>query len=144
MRTIYSCLCEGFANQEKMNCAEQIINAANIAYDMGLSKDALKLAAGFGGGMGVMSACGAVTAGSMVLSELFVKEYAHEGSKEIARLTKELIHKTEESMGSHLCSELRGKYRTPQYGCKVTIESIAKLLDDVIQSEYQKQKGVDE
>ncbi len=136
--TICSCLSQGFPDQEKMNCAEQIINAANIAYDMGLSKDACKLSAGFGGGMGVMSVCGAIAAGSMVLSNLFVKEYAHEGEREIARLTKALIRSAESSMSSHMCRDLRAKYRTPEYGCKVTIEKVGALLDEIIQSEQQK------
>lgn len=134
--TIYSCLAEGFPNQDKMNCAEQLLNAANIAYNMNLSKDACKLSAGFGGGMGIMSVCGAVTSGSMVLSHLFVNEYAHEGTKEIARLTREFIKQTEESMSSYICRDLRGKYRTPEAGCKYTIEGVAKALDKVIEEEY--------
>lgn len=136
--TICTCLSQGFPEQEKLNCAEQIIYAANIAYNMGLSKDACKLSAGFGGGMGIMSVCGAISAGSMVLSNLFVKDYAHEGNKEISRLTKELINNTEASMSSYMCKDLRAIYRTPANGCKATIEGVAKILDDIIALEMRK------
>lgn len=141
MMTIYSCLSQGFPDQEKMNCAEQMINAANIALDMKLSKDACKLSAGFGGGMGMMSVCGAVTSGSMILSHLFVNEYAHEGTKEIARITREFIKETESEMGSYICRDLRGKYRTPKDGCKYTIEGVAKALDKVIADEFARREA---
>lgn len=39
----------GFGQKEDLNCAETILYGANKAYDLGLSRDALKLAAAFGG-----------------------------------------------------------------------------------------------
>lgn len=42
----------GFGEEEDLNCAEKILYAANREYNLGLDKSALKLAAGFGGGMG--------------------------------------------------------------------------------------------
>ena len=68
----------GLDKKEDLNCSETILKAANISYNMKLDKTALKLAAGFGGGMGIESTCGALTGAVMVLSHLFVTERGHE------------------------------------------------------------------
>lgn len=49
---------DGFGSAMDLNCAEKILYGANWAYNMKLPCEALKLAAGFGGGMGVESSCG--------------------------------------------------------------------------------------
>lgn len=46
---------DGFGSAMDLNCAEKILYGANWAYNMKLPGEALKLAAGFGGGMGVES-----------------------------------------------------------------------------------------
>ena len=43
---------DGFGSAMDLNCAEKILYGANWAYNMKLPCEALKLAAGFGGGMG--------------------------------------------------------------------------------------------
>lgn len=63
---------DGFGSAMDLNCAEKILYGANWAYNMKLPVEALKLAAGFGGGMGVESSCGVITGGVMVLSSLYV------------------------------------------------------------------------
>ena len=57
---------DGFGSAMDLNCAEKILYGANWAYNMKLPGEALKLAAGFGGGMGVESSCGVITGGVMV------------------------------------------------------------------------------
>ena len=52
---------DGFGSAMDLNCAEKILYGANWAYNMKLPGEALKLAAGFGGGMGVESSCGVIT-----------------------------------------------------------------------------------
>ena len=59
---------EYYSKERDLNCAETILYAANDAYRLGLDKNALKMAAGFGGGMGIDSVCGALTGGIMVLT----------------------------------------------------------------------------
>ena len=44
---------DGFGSAMDLNCAEKILYGANWAYNMKLPGEALKLAAGFGGGMAV-------------------------------------------------------------------------------------------
>jgi len=136
--SIYTRVRDGFPDQEKMNCAEQILNAANIELGLGLSKESLKLSACFGGGMGVRSLCGAVAGSGMVLAHLFVKEYAHEGEREIARLTKELIEGIEAEQGSHFCKDLRPKYFVEGEGCKNMILIAARHLDALLERERAK------
>ena len=41
---------KGFGNDTDLNCAEKMLYGANWAYDLKLPPEALKLAAGFGGG----------------------------------------------------------------------------------------------
>ena len=80
----------GFGEQEGLNCAEKMLHGANVAYKLGLDKEALKLASAFGGGMGIEDKCGALTGALMVLGKLFVKEKAHESDR-IGRLTREFF-----------------------------------------------------
>lgn len=124
-------IAEGFGNQEDFNCAEKIVYGANEAYHLHLDKSALKLAAGFGGGMGVESTCGALTGSVMILSHIFVKDHAHESSL-IKELTREFFAAYQSEMGSIDCASLKEKYRTPQTQCTDVIAAAAKALDDVI------------
>ena len=87
---LLSLLQKGFGNDTDLNCAEKILYGASWAYNLKLSPEALKLAAGFGGGMGVESTCGAITGGVMVLSHLYVEQRAHESGR-IKVLTGEFI-----------------------------------------------------
>ena len=81
---------QGFGKDLDLNCAEKIVYGANLAYDLNLSPEAMKLSAGFGGGMGVESECGTISGAVMVLSHLYVKHNAHE-SVRIKELTSEFL-----------------------------------------------------
>lgn len=78
---LYDLILSGFGKEEDYNCAEKILYGANKAYNLGLTREALKLSAGFGGGMGIESVCGALTAACMVLSHKYVNNVAHEDTK---------------------------------------------------------------
>jgi len=125
---------KGYGNDEDLNCAEKILRGANQSYNLGLDLKAFKLAAGFGGGMGIGSVCGAVTASIMVLGELFVKEKAHEGTK-IKELTQEFIGRYQTEMGDYLCDPLKAKYRTEELKCHVILLKAAEILDEIVQRE---------
>jgi C_GCAxxG_C_C family probable redox protein len=57
--------------REGYNCAEAILRAFNVTLNLGLDDNALKLAAGFGGGIGHSGCvCGALAASIMVLGRL--------------------------------------------------------------------------
>lgn len=132
--TLYEYLSSDALAGMDLNCAEKILYGANAAYDLGLDKSALKLSAGFGGGMGVEDACGIFTGGVMVLSHLFVKDRGHEGPR-IKALTGEWFARMNEVFSSTNCAALKEKYRTPERGCADLILEGAKLLDEIIQRE---------
>lgn len=128
---LYDLIKNGFGEKEDYNCAEKILYGANEAYNLNLSKEAMKLAAGFGGGMGIESICGALTGAVMVLSHKYVINVAHESEK-IKNLTKELFKKYEDKMGSIKCKQLKPKYRKEDIGCKNVILEAAKILDEIV------------
>lgn len=128
---------EGFGEKEDLNCAEKILQGANIAYDLGLDKESLKLAAGFGGGMAIEDKCGALTASIMVLGKLFIRERAHESNR-IKELTKELFEEYQKEMGSIDCAPLKEKHRTEELKCRNVITKAAELLDSIVKRELEK------
>lgn len=125
---------EGFGEKEDLNCAEKILRGANIAYKLGLDSGALKMAAGFGGGMAVEDKCGALTAAIMVLGKLFVTERAHESTK-IKELTIELFQEYKKEMGSIDCAPLKQMHRTEELKCKNVIIKAAEVLDRIVARE---------
>ena len=69
-------IAEGYYKQG-YNCAEAMLRAINLVWGLRLSDESLRLAAGFGGGMGCEDACGAMTGAVAGLSALLVKDKAH-------------------------------------------------------------------
>lgn len=128
---------KGFGKEQDLNCAETILYGANTAYDLRVTTDDLRLSAGFGGGMGIESVCGALTASVMVLSKLFVQQRAHESTR-IKELTQELFSAYEKEMGSILCGPLKERYRTEKLGCRQVIQKAAEILDTIIAREWER------
>lgn len=126
----------GYGVEEDLNCAETILYGANIAYQMGLDPEDLKVAAGFGGGMAIESVCGALTAAIMVLGRLYVKERAHESSQ-IKELTQELFDVYTKEMGSIYCSPLKAAHRTETEKCRMVVLKAAEILDQMVERENE-------
>lgn len=131
---------KGYGNDQDFNCAEKIIRGANQAYDLGLNLEALKLASGFGGGMGIGSVCGTITASVMVLGQLFVKEKAHEGTR-IKELTQEFIQRYQQEMGQIMCNALKAKYRSEELKCQLVLLKAAEILDSIVLRELVDKNG---
>lgn len=125
---------QGFGEKEDLNCAEKVLYGANIAYNLGLDKEALKLVSGFGGGMAIEDKCGALTASIMVLGKMFVKNNAHENSR-IKDLTKELLDEYKKEMGTIDCAPLKAKYKTEELKCRNIIYKAAQILDRIVERE---------
>ena len=125
---------KGFGNDTDLNCAEKMLYGANWADDLKLPPEALKLAAGFGGGMGVESTCGAITGGIMVLSHLYVKQRAHECGR-IKELEGEFIETFKNEMGCIDCKCLKEKYRNDEIKCNLVIFKAAEILDRIVARE---------
>lgn len=128
---------QGFYPKEDLSCSETILYGANQVYNLGLSKDCLRLSAAFGGGMGVENVCGVVTASLMVLGYLFVNDRAHQ-SPEIKDLCKDLFETFSKELGDFNCKPLKDKYRTEEKKCYDVVLKGAGILDDFVIREKRK------
>ncbi len=122
---------------EDLNCSETVLHAADRVYGLNLPPEALKLAAGFGGGMGIEKTCGGLTGGVMALSAIFVKKSAHEGEY-CKELTSEFLSRVTEEMGSLDCDYLKEHYRDDVTGCTPTVEKIVVILEAIIDRELSR------
>lgn len=119
-------------NTYDLNCAETILTAANEEYNLQLDKNALKLMAAFGGGLGVGRTCGIVTAGAAVLSSLFVKDKGHESTL-IKEIMKEFIEKFEEKLETDQCVIIKESVKDDPMKCKGIILIGGEILQEVIE-----------
>ncbi len=126
--TLYEYLYSGFGKAEDLNCAEKMLYGANDMYNLGINRDDLKLAAGFGGGMAVGITCGILTGGIMALSKAFIKEKGHEGTL-LKEIEAEFINTFYDKMNAIDCTTLVEKYRDPENGCRYLILEAAKIFD---------------
>lgn len=121
---------QGYQKDNDLNCAETILKGANEAYELGLDEHALRLSAGFGGGMGVENACGVVTGMAMVLSALYAKDRGH-NSPEMKEKIQTAIAKYQTIYQSINCRYLKEHYRDGESGCHQLIVAGGKILDDM-------------
>lgn len=132
--------CENYSEEElarygnvNMNCAERILRGANEAYGLGLSDEALKVSAPFGGGMGIGSVCGAITGALMVLSV----KYCVRTEKNIPLkddITVPFIKKVHKDLEGINCKELKVKHhREAPINCDPVVFRTAELLDEYIE-----------
>lgn len=123
----------GFFAGKDLNCAETVLAAANEAYGWNLPHDALRFAAGFGGGVGGQELlCGALSGGVMALGKLFVKERAHESGL-IKTIIQEYFSVFEREMGHIDCAPLKQTHRTEAEGCRQVILAGARCLDRMVE-----------
>jgi len=127
-------LAKGYGNTMDLNCAEKMVYGANWAYDLKLAPESLKLSAGFGGGMGVESVCGALTGAIMVLSHLYVKQNSHESTR-IKELESEFINAFQKELGFSDCKNLKATYRNDEVKCNPIIFKAAEILDAIVERE---------
>lgn len=131
---------KGFYPKNDLNCAETILYGANQVYNLGLSKNCLRLSAAFGGGMGIENVCGVATASLIVLGCLFVKDRAHQ-SPEIKDIGKELFELYTKNLGDFNCKPLKDKYRTEEKKCFDVVLKGAEILDYIISKEKKKRES---
>jgi len=129
------------------NCAQAVLCA--FSEDLCLEREkALKLASGFGAGMGrKQEVCGAVTGGIMVIGLKHGQERVADGeAKEKAyRLTCELMARFGAGFGSCLCRELldcdlrtgegQRKYKENGLGekvCRPCVRAVIGILEEIL------------
>ncbi len=133
------------------NCCQAVFCAFSDETKLG-REDALRLSAGFGGGMGRMrEVCGAVSGMIMVLSEKFASADPndHEKKKELYALIQKAAGEFREENGSIICRELLGlsekasapepEKRTGEYykkrPCSELVHCAAEIAEKIIAGE---------
>jgi C_GCAxxG_C_C family probable redox protein len=125
---------DGYAEKKDLNCAETILLGANVVYHLGLDPDALKLAAGFGGGMGIEATCGALTGAVMVLGRIFTKDKGHDTPR-LKELCEEFLEEYQSQMGDIDCTPLKERYRSEELKCRRVVLKSAEILEYLIEKE---------
>lgn len=100
-----------------MNCSECVMTAMLKNFDTGLPNEVIKLATGFGGGMGhTKNTCGAITGAVMGLSAMVGRENPLEKEtmaervqqlqQDIYPIVGKMVNEIKENYGTLICSEL--------------------------------------
>ncbi len=120
-----SCFKEGFM------CSQAVLST--YAEQLGLDrKDALKVSAAFGGGMGRMGeTCGAVTGAFMVIGLKYGRTAIEdrESHEKTTRLVREFVDRFKSINGSIMCRELLGCDLSTPDGLKTFVDK--KLRDSL-------------
>lgn len=111
---------------EGKSCSESILLAASEFYGLGLGESEVGLFSGFRTGMGCGSTCGCLIAAIAVLS----RKYADRA--DFKELCAAYVSRFESKLGSTLCSELEGKYKTADARCSAAVALGAELLSAFI------------
>lgn len=118
--------------KEGYNCSQSVVGAFADMYGVDFDT-AMRMSAGFGGGVGRMRMmCGAVS-GMVILAGLEHDRQANndpENKADLYKLVQEMVHAFEEENGSIICAELLA-----MKGCKVVKNS---HIPDVRNAEYYK------
>lgn len=125
------CCKEYYKKEHDLNCCECMLCAANEEYKLGLNKDSIKLAGGFGGGMATGSTCGAVIGSIMAIGSIYVEDSAHKSPK-VREITKEFIDAFTTKMGTLNCTELKRMYANEEIRCSYIINTAAQIMEQVI------------
>lgn len=116
-----------------LSCSEATLQAANSVYDLQLDNKAMKLMAGFSGGLMDEDLCGVIVGSIATLSALLTEEVAHQ-SPELKAAVKDYLKRFDAHFGSRLCSEIKKNHRdTMSNSCNPVIFKNAQLLDQVMQ-----------
>lgn len=113
--------------KQGLNCSECVMTAFLNHFDTGLPKEVVKLATGFGGGMGhTKNTCGAITGAVMALSAIVgrenpvAKETVGERITELQQgiypIVGKMVNEIKDEYGTLICSELSNPFG--DFACK--------------------------
>lgn len=124
----------GYMGTHDLNCAETMLYAGNEAFELGLSSDVLKVAAGFGGGLGAEHLCGAASGAMMLLGLLFAEDRGHTSPK-LVEIRDEFVRRFTERFGKLDCAYVKQHHRSPTVGCQVIVAGAAEIVQEIIDRE---------
>lgn len=114
-----------------LNCAESIVYAANEHYQLGLTDTALKMVAGFGGGLYEKHLCGIVSGAVAVLGVMF-KDKMLDGDNLLEIAVNEFKKNFRTTFDEIECQYLVDYHRSEESGCNDMIFESASILANVI------------
>ncbi len=120
--------------QHDLNCAETMLHAGNEAFGLGLSPEALQVAAGFGGGLGVAHLCGAAAGAMMLLGVLFADGRGHTSPK-LGAVREEFVRRFTERFGKLDCAYVKEHHRSPVAGCQPIVAGAAEIVQEIVDRE---------
>ncbi|MDS1030898.1 C-GCAxxG-C-C family (seleno)protein [Bacillota bacterium LX-D] len=123
--------------REGLYCSEAILQVFNKHLNLGLSKTALKMATGFGAGLGASKCCcGSLTGAVMVLSAIKGRLNKDENVDEVFTLTNELHDKFKEKFNGTCCRVLTKDvvWGTPEHHkkCEDYVCGAVEILMDIL------------
>lgn len=93
-----------------LHCSEAVVKTLNEEYALEFTEPMIKMATGFGGGLGkAKSLCGTVSGGVMVLSSIYGRTEMHGDDSMAFDLAKEFHDRFQEINESVICKELTSK-----------------------------------
>jgi C_GCAxxG_C_C family probable redox protein len=123
-----------------LSCSEATIYAANETYQLGLDETALKMMAGFSGGLMREDLCGVIAGGVATLGVLFTDQVAH-NSPQLKELVKEYLNCFDNYFDTINCKELKITHRDKiNNSCNPVIYKNAEILESVIKKYYNQDK----
>jgi len=130
--------------REGYNCSEAILRAFRDQFHLDLSDEALKLASGFGGGIGHAGCvCGALAASIMVLGILQGRSHSSQSRDPVYSATEEFHRRFSEKFGGSCCRVLnQHPFETKEHlrNCLKLTGNTAELLNEYIEEKQLWQK----
>lgn len=124
-------------------CSEAILKAFNEHYDLGLAPETLKIATGFGAGLGASKCCcGSLTGGAMVLSLVAGRSTADESETPAFEAVSALHDKFKQEFGATCCRALTKpvEWGAPEHHeyCVQFVSRAAELTDNYLRENLKK------
>lgn len=116
--------------KEGCNCSQAILKA--FSEKVGIDeKTAMKIGAGFGGGMNVAGTCGAVTGAVMAIGMKYGNEETGDlnAKKNSSIATRNLIKEFTQKNMTTECRELKGTHKKD---CNVLVQDAAEILNKIL------------
>lgn len=118
-------------------CSEALLRAFNEVYDLGFPEEHLKIASGFGSGLGGAGcSCGTITSGAIVLGIIVGRNKKSESEEIIHQSSKKLHDKFRERNKVACCRILtRGvewKSKDHILRCSKYVQDTAEILEEIL------------
>jgi cysteine synthase A len=125
--------------QNGLSCSEATIKAFNDFYNLGLPENCLKIATGFGGGLGESGClCGCVSGCVMALSLIAGREKVYQSNRMVFLAANELHRRFRENNKAICCRALTKNVEWFSAGhkklCETYVVDAAMITEDIIQT----------